>query len=121
MSESNIAEIMAHCTGTESYHSFPLFPQLYFTDGVATFIEAANAWWFVSDTIIEIIRLKQKHPDSTEFTAVHLTVKDEKADVVFTDGNDNVWKKKHYTYTDCPNCNLTFFFIDGVFMYAGEY
>ena len=121
MSRSNLEEVMSHCTGTESYHSFPLFPQLHFTDGVMTFIETANAWWFVSDTIIEIIRLTQNHPDAMDFTAVDLTVKDEKAEVVFKDGDNNVWKKKKYGYTDCPDCVLTFFFIDKVFLYSGEY
>lgn len=118
---SELTEKMSQCIGTESYYSFPLFPAINFTDGVKTFVETANAWWFVSDSIIAIIGLIKKHKDAMNFTAVHLTVQDEKADVVFTDGNDNVWKKKHYNYTDCPNCNLTFFFIEGVFMYSGEY
>lgn len=121
MSGSSIEEVMSHCTGTESYHSFPLFPDVFFTDGVKAFVEAANAWWFVSDTIIEIIGLTKKHPEALSFTAVKLTVKDEKAEVVFTDGNLEVWKTKKYNYTDCPSCELEFFFIDKVFLYSGEY
>ena len=120
MSQS-LEEIMSNCIGTESYYSFPLLPNINFTDGVKTFVETANAWWFVSDSIIEIIRLAKKHKDALQFTSVTLTVKDEKADVVFTDGNNNVYKKKHYSYTDCPACELTFYFIDGVFLYCGEY
>lgn len=121
MSEVNIEEVMSHCTGTESYYSFPLFPQLHFTDGVKTFIETANAWWFVSDAIVMIIRLSRTHKDAMDFTAVKLTVKDEKAEVVYTDGDNNVWKKVKYGYTDCPDCELTFFFIDKTFLYCGEY
>ena len=119
--EETLEQFMSHCTGSENFYRFPLIPNCVYTDGVNAFVEKAKAWWFVSDSLLEIVRLCKKHPEVLDFCSVKLTVKDEKALVEFTDGDNNPLKTKKYTYTDCPSCELVFYFIGGTFMYCGEY
>lgn len=113
MSES-IEQLMSQCTGSEIFYRFPLSRAVY-TEGVNLFVEKCGAWWFVVDAITTSASLKQP------FVAVKLLVKNGKADVLYTDGDEVVLKKKHYSYTDCQDCDLTFYYIDNTFLYSGEY
>ena len=114
---SGLTEAMNQCYGTEVYYTHPLFPNFYYTEGVKVFCEKANAYWFLTDTFIKL----QKSFKDSSFVSIHLRVKDDKADLVFCDGDDKELMRQHYKYTDCPEGDWHFFFIDGVLLWHMEY
>ena len=114
---AELQEAMNQCYGTECYYKHPLFPQYNYTEGVKTFCEKAEAYWFLVDTFVKIMRFFK----GESFLSIHLHVKDDKADLIFCDGDDKELKKQHYSYTDCPEGDWHFFFIDGVLLWHMEY
>ena len=89
--------------GTENYHQLTTFP-VYATDGVEYFCRNANANWLFSDMSAFAMGNPDKH-----FIVAIATVKDEKCDVVYDDGNYNVLFTQHYEYTDLYEGEWKFF------------
>lgn len=114
---AELQEAMNQCYGTEVYYRHPLFPQYNYTEGVQTFCEKAEAYWFLTDVFIKIT---QSYKDCS-FLSIHLRVELGEADIEFCDGDDKVLEAVHYTYTDCPDGDWHFFFIDGVLLWHMEY
>ena len=104
--------------GTESYHK--MFPfKTVFTDGVKCFADEAGAYWLLTD--INLF-LHKSELGKQDFLCITLQVGDNnKADLVFDDGNDNVLFKRHYRFTDCPKGEWKFFYMDNVLMLPSEY
>ena len=100
--------------GTESYHRLTLTPILA-TDGVVAFATIGNAFWAVSDMCIEAMFLKE------EFLSITITSTGKKADIVYTDGNDNIIKKKHYAHTDLEKGTYKFYITNNVILLPSEY
>ena len=117
ITSAELKEKMNQCYGTEVYYKNPLFPLYHYTEGVQTFCEAANAYWFLTDVFVKLLRFFS----GESFVSIHLVVKDEKADLLFCDGDDKELKRQHYSYTDCPEGDWHFFFIDGVLLWHMEY
>lgn len=114
---SELTEAMNQCYGTEVYYIHPLFPNFRYTEGVKVFCEKAEAYWFLTDTFIKL----QRFFKGESFVSIHLRVKGDKADLIFCDGDDKELKRQHYNYTDCPEGDWHFFFIDGVLLWHMEY
>ena len=119
MTGEELEKEMCQCYGTELYHKHPMFPYLY-TDGVLTFVDKANALWFLTDAFVYITMLK-KSDKYDGFLSLTFKVKDEKAVLEITDGDYKVLKTIKYTHTDCPKGGWQFFFMDNVLMYCREY
>ena len=125
ITSEELKDIMSNCYGTEGYYSYGIVPsfKINLTDGVKTFIEKADAFWFVGDFYSYIPTIRKKAPNEY-FFAINLIVnEDETADMIITDGNCNELVKKHYDYTDCPVGEWKFYFdLDSkVMMYYMEY
>lgn len=107
-----LEEKMAYCYGSEHYYRGQLLPFLY-TDGVRTFVQNAGggAYWF----LMECARIAK---DMKDFGSIVLDVKGSKADIL-VDGK----RKKHISYTDCPDGEWTFYYSpeDNVLLWRGEY
>lgn len=99
--------------GTENYYRH-ISGKVY-TDGVQYFASKAGAYWFVDLVLLELAN------DGEPFVAVTLTVKDDAADILVTDGNDGVLARKSIEWTDCPAGEYTFYICDGVMMLSSEY
>ena len=99
--------------GTENYYRH-ISGKVY-TDGVQYFARNAGAYWFVDLVLLEMAN------DGEPFVAVTLTVKDDAADILVTDGNDGVLARKSIEWTDCPAGEYTFYICDGVMMLSSEY
>ena len=109
---------MAQCTGTTSYYKrFPFLESVY-TDGVKIFAESAQAHWLVNDILLFIM---QKNLSNQPFLTIRLVVKGDRGELTFEDGNDTVFYKHEYKYTDCPEGEWVFFYINKVLMVANEY
>lgn len=100
--------------GTLEYHKAGFFKS-NLTDGIAYLMENGYSW-FITDTLA-VIELKFK---DEEFLAINLKVKDSKADMIITDGNEKVLYKQHYNFTDAKR-DLKLFYTNNVMMLASEY
>jgi len=108
---------LAQCIGTEHYYKLRI-PKITYTDGVKVFAEKAEAMWLVVDIGLYLFKPKLNRDP---FLSITLKVKDNKGELVFDDGNDNVLYTKTYGYTDCPEGEWKFFYCDGVLMVPSEY
>ena len=100
--------------GSENFYKNPLVKYKY-TDGVKYFVERAGAYWLLQ----EINGLTVKLPGY--FFNIKVISKDNKADIIIDDGNDNILKKKHIRFTDLPQGKWQFFLTDNVLMLPNEY
>lgn len=120
VSSQELKQALAYCTGTEHYYRHPLLPFLY-TDGIATFVDKAEASWFLTDMVLYLQLFAQNY-----MTAIKLIVKDGKADVILTNDDGKVIKKHHYSYTDCPDGEYVFYMFwkeqeKPILIYSSEY
>jgi hypothetical protein len=100
--------------GSGNFYINPLVKYKY-TDGVKYFAENAGAYWLLQ----EINGLTVRLPGY--FFNIRVISKDNKADIIIDDGNDNILKKKHIGFTDLPAGEWQFFLTDNVLMLPNEY
>jgi len=100
--------------GTQHYYKLNL-TRIKCTDGVKFFAENGAAFWCVDDMCIMSIKLNQP------FLAITVTVKNNKAKIVYTDGNCNILKTKRYGYTTLADGEYKFYCTDDVLMLSSEY
>ncbi len=103
---------LRHFSGTEQYHRVM---GINATDGVAYIMQNGYSW-FVTDAVA-VIMTKLK---GQEFLSIKLEVKDSKAKMIITDGNDKTLYNQDYKYTDAKR-DLNLYCTDGVIMLSGEY
>lgn len=118
ISSEGLKKELAQCYGTQNYYRYVPFSLMY-TDGVKLFVEKAEAYWLLSDIAINLVYGKELQNEY--FLCITLKVKDNKADLIFDDGNGNVLLSKHYKYTDCPEGDWKFYFTDNVLLIPNEY
>lgn len=115
ITSEKLNDIFNMSTGTENYYLMRPLKQKY-TDGVKEVAERASASWLISDICVILTALKR-----TDFTSIKLFVKDGKARLLFTDGNYGKLYEQKYNYTDFPEGEWGFFYVDGVLMLSTEY
>jgi hypothetical protein len=104
-------------TGTESWYRHNLMHGTIYTDGVKYFAEQAGAYWFLDIVDTELFPLQEQQG----FLSITMTVNDEQALIVSTDGNEHTLWEKQISYTDCPNGTYRFYFTDNVLLLTSEY
>jgi len=121
---NEIKEGLQHFHGTEMFYQIPLL-RTRFTDGLKYLSEAAECFWLITDTsviakslmnrsefiTIDFRRLSEERQDSTGY----------EAEIIYTDGNDNILEKHGYRATDFPLDELRLFFVNGTLMLPSEY
>ena len=112
---NKLKQELLHFSGTENYYRD--FMEILVTDGIKYFQETAEANWVVSDIAV-IVKMKLKNEN---FISIDLIVKDGKATIQYTDGNDTKLYKQDYEYADLEDIELKFFFVDNVLMLSNEY
>ena len=105
--------IMSNCYGTEKWHRYFPNADFLYTDGVKTFCENAEAYWFLS----EIFLATRGLPD--DLYIITLEVKDNSANIKIN-GEKKI-KGWHIPFTDCPEGEWKFFYQNNVFMWKDEY
>jgi len=87
---------LTHFHGTQHYYL--ISSNLVLTDGVKYLADTANCYWLVTAI--------QSHLPKcfaiSEFCLAKLSVKEQKANLVITDGNDHVLAEQQFDYTDFP-------------------
>lgn len=108
-------DILENFTGTELYYHTPLIWFKY-TDGVKYVARNGGAW------LVQDISLFTARHQNDDFICVKAVFNGKGANVHFTDGNENEWKKYHVARTpDFDKGEITFFICNGVCMLASEY
>ena len=123
ITSEELENIMSYATGTESYTRYGIVNKILLTDGVVTFAEKAGCFWFLDELTISLLPKAIKKEQEETFFAIKLKVKNEKARIVITDGNENVLVEKRIAYTDCPNGDWKFYYDkqSNVMLYYLEY
>ena len=118
MDSTQLKHNMAQFTGTEHYYRHVL-SRMKYTDGVQFFAEHAGggAYWFLDIVGTELMEIHKSQP----FISITLSTKDNKADIIATDGNDTPLYKRHIKFTDCPEGEWKFYLIDGIMLLTREY
>ncbi|RXJ45711.1 DUF6876 family protein [Gelidibacter gilvus] len=119
-----IKEGLQHFHGTEMFYSIPLI-RTRFTDGLKYLANIADCFWLITDTSVIAKSLMNR----SEFVTIDFKrLSKEKqafsgyeAEIIYTDGNDNILEKHSYHATDFPLDELRLFFVNGTLMLPSEY
>ena len=105
---------LEHFIGSERYYRVM---NAIITDGVNYIMQNGYAW-LVTDAL-SVIKTKLRNE---EFLSVKLQVDKEnmEAEMIITDGNENILYKQYYEYTDAKR-DLTLFFENNTLMLNSEY
>lgn len=102
-------------TGTYGYYTVM---NTLVTDGV-NYLMRNGYSWLVTDALAVIVSRPQLK--NAEFLAIHLRLKPNKrAELTIEDGNDKVFYRQRYSYTDARR-ELTLFYEHGVLLLASEH
>jgi len=103
--------------GSEHYYALNVFgADVNLTDG-ARYVYNNGYSWFITDALIyALMKLKNE-----EFLTIELKLnKDKTAEMIITDGNENILYTQKYKYTDAQR-GFKMFLTDNVLMLASEY
>ena len=121
---NEIKDGLQHFHGSETVFQIPLLRTRY-TNGLKYLAEAAKCFWLITDTSViakslmdrsEFITIdfKRLPEDKQDFTGYE-------AEIIYTDGNDNILEKHGYRATDFPLDELRLFFVNNTLMLPSEY
>lgn len=111
---------LALFTGTETWFRHNLNRHFLYTEGVQFFAENAGggAYWFLDIVATEVFKKSASRP----FAIIKLAVKDRRAVISAADDSDvpPFWTKD-IMFTDCPEGEWVFYFIDNILLLSSEY
>ena len=121
---NEIKEGLQHFHGTEMFYQIPLL-RTRFTDGLKYLANAADCFWLITDTSVIAKSLMNR----SEFITIDFKrLPEEKqeiigfeAEIIYSDGNDNILEKHGYRATDFPLDELRLFFVNDTLMLPSEY
>jgi len=101
--KEQLAADLAQCTGTMNYWKQPPLPFQY-TDGIKTFCEGAEAYWFLSELLDFIDIFKKNY-----LSVIKLKVANSAATIKVIGDNDEVAITRQIVFTDCPEGEYVFY------------
>ncbi|MCK0115170.1 DUF6876 family protein [Gelidibacter sp. F63206] len=121
---NEIKEGLQHFHGTEMFYQIPLLGTR-FTDGLKYLANVADCFWLITDTSVIAKSLRCR----TEFVTIdfkRLSIEEQditgyEAEIIYTDGNDNILEKHGYRVTDFPLDELRLYFVNDTLMLPSEY
>jgi len=94
-----LPEDLKQFTGGLEVYKHPLVSRMVYTEGVKHFAAKAGAYWFIDKVAAELEDLMAEEP----FISLVLTVKNDKAALSVTDGNENALLPNfNIDFTDAP-------------------
>jgi hypothetical protein len=105
--------------GTEEWHRDPLMVNMVFTDGVKYVVESRQAYWLVMYIYARYVHVRALRDEP--FITIEMTTEDDTAEVIFTDGNNNILHAEEIGYTDYPDAGVCMWLVNGVLMLPSEY
>lgn len=121
---NDVKEGLQHFHGTEMFYQIPLL-QTRFTDGLKYLAEVAECFWLITDTSV-IGKSLMDHSrfitiDYKRFSREMQESKGYEAEIIYSDGNDNILEKHGYRVTDFPLDELRLYFVNDTLMLPSEY
>jgi len=121
---NEIKEGLQHFHGTEIFYQIPLL-RTRFTDGLKYLANVADCFWLITDTSVVAKSLMNR----SEFVTIDFKrLSEEKqdftgyeAEIIYSDGNNNILEKQGYRATDFPLDELRLFFVNDTLMLPSEY
>ena len=121
---NEIKERLQYFTGTEMFYQIPLL-RTRFTDGLKYLSEVAECFWLITDASIIAKSLMNR----SEFITIDFKRMSEErqdytgyeAEIIYSDGNDNVLETHRYYATDFPLDELRLFSVIDTLMLPSEY
>lgn len=108
---------LAQFHGTENYYKHQM--GFIYTDGIKFLAEATESYWFLD--IVGSYQFEKKIKQE-EFQVYHLKVnEDHTAEVIISDGNDNILGTQSIPYTDFPLDEIKIWLVSGTLMLPSEY
>jgi hypothetical protein len=115
---------LQHFHGSEMLYHIPLIGTRY-TEGIKYLANAAECYWLITDASImtkcliakssfitvDFKRLSQEKQDHSGY----------EAEIIYSDGNDNILESHRYRITDFPLDELRLYFVDNTLMLPSEY
>lgn len=104
LTKKEIEETLPHFCGTESWHKWStLFRNYYLTDGAKYVADSCGAYWLM-DAIASYYR--KMLLNNVPFQVWVLDVKDNKATLTCSDGNNHTLVTQKIEYTDFPLAHI---------------
>ena len=121
---NEIKERLQFFTRTEMFYQIPLL-KTRFTDGLKYLAEVAECFWLITDASVIAKSLMNR----SEFITIDFKrMSEEKqdytgyeAEIIYSDGNDNILETHRYNATDFPLDELRLFFVNDTLMLPNEY
>jgi len=115
---------LQHFHGSEMLYKISLTGTRY-TEGIKYLANAAECYWLITDASImakcliakssfitvDFKRLSQEKQDHSGY----------EAEIIYSDGNDNILESHRYRITDFPLDELRLYFVDNTLMLPSEY
>ncbi|WP_026809938.1 DUF6876 family protein [Arenibacter latericius] len=115
---------LQHFHGSEILYIIPLTGTRY-TEGIKYLANVAECYWLITDASIMAISLMKQ---SSFITIDYKRLSKEKqdyigyeAEVIYGDGNDNIFQSHRYRVTDFPLNELRLFYVNNTLMLPSEY
>ena len=109
--------ILAQFYGSEEFYKSGT-SAILLTEGVH-YLTENGANWFVADTLLNILSLKQLKGE--DFLHIKVVRNGEGADYTIDDGNDNILHKDNIPFTDLNVPELRMYFVSNILMLPNEY
>lgn len=124
MEADEIRERLEYFTGTEMYYLIHL-TRTKFTDGLKYLVNVTDCFWLIMDVSIAAKCLMEQSSfitiDYKKLSREEQDAKGYEAEIIYSDGNDNILEKHGYRVTDFPLDKLRLFFVNDTLMLTSEY
>ena len=119
-----IKEGLQHFHGSEMFYQIPLI-RTRFTNGLKYLANVAECFWLITDvSVIAKSLLNRSHFITIDFKRLSEEEQDYtgyEAEIIYSDGNGNIFEIHRYNFTDFPLDELRLYFVDNTLMLTSEY
>jgi len=121
---NEIKEGLQHFHGSEMFYQIPLI-RTRFTNGLKYLANVAECFWLITDvSVIAKSLLNRSHFITIDFKRLSEEEQDYtgyEAEIIYSDGNGNIFVIHRYNFTDFPLDELRLYFVDNTLMLTSEY
>ena len=121
---NEIKEGLQHFQGSEMCYQIPLI-RTRFTNGLKYLANVADCFWLITDvSVIAKSLLNRSRFITIDFKRLSKEKQDfsgYEAEIIYSDGNGNIFEIHRYNFTDFPLDELRLYFVDNTLMLTSEY
>ena len=107
-------------TGTENWYQHWANKHITYTDGVKYVADTAGAYWLIDEIVFNQSNKKIQKQDFQTWKLV-VDIPNRRGTLTCEDGDYHVLFTKTIAFTDFPDPEIKFFFVDNVILLPSEY